>query len=93
MTLRQFRDNVLLTNTVGRYLVKQYYAYSPPMADFIAEHDSLKSIVRIGLAPLVGFSFLAIHYGMMVALTVLLSVLTLIIGGISFAIKTREANY
>jgi len=53
MTLRHFRDNVLLTNTVGRYLVKQYYAYSPPLADFVAEHDSLRYATRIVLTPLV----------------------------------------
>jgi len=93
MTLRQFRDSYLLTNTPGKEFVKAYYRYSPTIAVYIAEHDSLKSIVRIGLAPLVGFSFLAIHYGMMVALTVFLSALTLIFSGISFAMKTREANY
>jgi hypothetical protein len=53
MTLRHFRDNVLLTNGVGRYLVKQYYANSPPLADFIAEHDSLRLATRIVLTPLV----------------------------------------
>ena len=92
-TLRQFRDSYLLTNKLGTEFVETYYNHSPPIADYIAEHDSLKSIVRIGLAPLVGFSFLAIHYGMMVALAVLFSMLTLLIGGITFAIKTREANY
>ena len=53
MHLRNFRDNFLLTNAVGRYFVKQYYAYSPPMADFIVEHRSLRFVTRVVLTPLV----------------------------------------
>ena len=53
MHLRNFRDSFLLTNTVGRYFVKQYYAYSPPMADFIAEHKTLRFMTRVVLTPLV----------------------------------------
>ena len=53
MHLRNFRDSFLLTNTVGRYFVKQYYAYSPPMADFIAEHKTLRFVTRVVLTPLV----------------------------------------
>ena len=93
MHLRNFRDNFLLTNAVGRYFVKQYYAYSPPIADFIAKHDSLKSVVRIGLVPFVGFSYLAIQYGMMAGLAALFGVLSLFMGAIIFTIKTREANF
>ena len=39
-----------MPNRIGRSFVKAYYKYSPPMADFIAKHDSLRAMVRIGLA-------------------------------------------
>ena len=47
--LREFRDKYLLTNPPGRAFVDFYYRVSPPIAEFIAEHPSLKPIVRAGL--------------------------------------------
>jgi hypothetical protein len=61
--LRDFRDRFLLGNTVGDSFVRLYYTYSPPVADFIAEHDSLKTMVRISLLPVVGVSWLALKIG------------------------------
>ena len=92
MTLRQFRDAHLLTNKLGTKFVEAYYKYSRPMADYIAEHDSLRSVARIGLAPLVGFSLLAINFGIMTALTILFSLLTVIIGGTYFIVRTKESK-
>jgi hypothetical protein len=93
MTLRQFRDEYLLTNWPGTRFVEAYYKYSPPMADYIAEHDGLQSVVRIGLAPLIGFSWLAVNYGMIAAMAVLLVVFTLFTGGMGFIlINTRRTR-
>ena len=47
---RKFRDRVLLTNPVGRRFVHYYYKFSPPLADFIAAHATLRQIVRSMLA-------------------------------------------
>jgi len=58
--LREFIDGCPLTNPVGRALTDIYYRSSPPMADFITEHPSLKPIVRIGLLPAVVVSTVAI---------------------------------
>jgi polyhydroxybutyrate depolymerase len=44
--LREFRDGVLLESTVGSQLVDLYYQLSPPIADFISEHDVLRTLVR-----------------------------------------------
>ena len=52
-TLRTFRDERLLTNGPGRAFVGLYYQTSPPLADLIAEHESLRWLARIALAPLV----------------------------------------
>jgi len=53
MVLRRFRDEHLLTNAAGRTFVKFYYSYSPPLAGYIAGHDTLQSAARISLAPVV----------------------------------------
>jgi hypothetical protein len=59
--LREFRDKYLLTNPVGQTLVDLYYRVSPPIAEFITEHPSLKPIVRAGLLPAVAMSTIAIN--------------------------------
>jgi len=59
--LREFRDEYLLTNPVGQAFVDLYYGVSPPMAEFINEHPSLKPIVRAGLLPAVAMSAVAVN--------------------------------
>jgi hypothetical protein len=54
--LREFRDECMLTNPLGKTLVEFYYEVSPPIAEFITEHPSLKPIVRAGLLPVVAMS-------------------------------------
>jgi hypothetical protein len=63
MVLREFRDRFLLTNAVGKLFVGLYYAYSPPVADFIANHDTLRALVRWSLLPVVGMTWMAINLG------------------------------
>jgi len=54
--LRAFRDEVLLSSDAGRWFVRQYYRYSPALADVLREHDGWRAVVRAGLTPLVVFS-------------------------------------
>jgi|GEM_PF-1461995 len=49
--LRDFRDKYLVTNPPGRLFVATYYKLSPPVARFIADHDSLRTGIRMGLTP------------------------------------------
>jgi hypothetical protein len=90
MTLRQFRDSHLLTNKAGSQFVKAYYRYSPPIADYIAEHDSLRQFVRIGLAPLVGFSWLALNFGTATAFAVFFCLFASLAGVTGVVVFSRK---
>jgi hypothetical protein len=78
--LREFRDRFLLTNITGRWFVDLYYTYSPPVAAFIAQHDTLRALVRWGLLPLVGISYVTLQHGSVVTLTFMLMLFALVIG-------------
>lgn len=67
-TLREFRDRYLMTNRPGRVLVNWYYRVSPPVAAFIAKHESLKTAMRWGLTPVV----YGVKYPVSVPVTILL---------------------
>ena len=52
--LREFRDTVLLPNSLGTEFVSLYYKISPPIANFISQHEVLRTAVRVGfLDPIV----------------------------------------
>jgi len=53
--LRRFRDDYLITNSIGRTFVEFYYRHSPPLAKLIREHEGLKILVRMVLTPIVYF--------------------------------------
>jgi subtilisin family serine protease len=61
--LREIRDRFLLTNSLGKALVNFYYTFSPKAADHIAGHDGLRAMIRVGLLPLVGLSWIALKTG------------------------------
>ena len=44
--LREFRDVVLLKSAAGSQFVALYYQFSPPIADFIAGNELLRTLVR-----------------------------------------------
>ena len=75
--LREFRDRFLLTNPVGRCFVDMYYAYSPPVAEFMAKHEGMRAFLRVSLLPLVGISWISLHFGPGVALVLMILLLAL----------------
>jgi len=61
--LCEFRDRFLLKSRFGKAFVNFYCKYSPSIADFIANHDSLKTIIRLSLLPFIGVSWLVLKIG------------------------------
>jgi hypothetical protein len=51
--LQEFRDKYLLTHSTGRGIVSLYYRFSPPLADYIANHESFRTGTRIALMPVI----------------------------------------
>ncbi|MCI5141645.1 MAG: hypothetical protein D3909_07935, partial [Candidatus Electrothrix sp. ATG1] len=60
--LKKFRDLYLLTNRAGYHFVQLYYTYSPPIADFIRQHDTIRFLVRALLLPLLMTSFFLVEF-------------------------------
>jgi YVTN family beta-propeller protein len=71
VTLRHFRDAYLIPHALGRVFVRTYYATSPPIANYISRHETLRAAVRAGLLPLVAFSYSMLHVGLTLTLTIL----------------------
>jgi chitobiase/beta-hexosaminidase-like protein/molybdenum-dependent oxidoreductase-like protein len=79
--LRKFRDVYLLPSGVGHAFVNAYYKYSPPVAGYISKHDNLRALVRFGLAPIVGMSYLALNTGPAQKILILMLILVFAAGG------------
>jgi hypothetical protein len=74
--LRKFRDNCLPANKIGQK-VRIYYKYLSVLVDYIAKNEILRVMTRIGLLPVIGFSWITLKLGFLSAMTV---ILLLIIG-------------
>ena len=61
--LRDFRDQYLKTNRVGRQLVAWYYKNSPPIADKIAASNGLRFVTRLVLVPVIAAGWALLHPG------------------------------
>lgn len=92
--LKKFRDQYLLTNSLGTRFVQNYYQYSPQVADYIAEHEYLRYIVRLALYPLIGFSYFMIETGFMIKISSIALFLLLTLGSLAvgFQLRTRRMN-
>jgi hypothetical protein len=77
--LRDFRDRHLLNSAFGGMIVNLYYKYSPPVAQFIEKHQTVRAVVRIGLMPLIAFSHLALHFGFAITAGIAMLIIGLLI--------------
>lgn len=89
-TFRQFRNNYLLTNSWGKKFVKLYYKYSPPAAEVITQSETLRSMTRGFLYPLLAFAYIALHYGILAAVLSLLVVLILLNAVVKTVFKNKK---
>lgn len=70
--LRDFRDQYLLTNTMGTAFVEFYYKHSPPIAETIASNQWLKTLVKVLLAPAIAIVYIVYHPAIMVIMVFLI---------------------
>lgn len=89
-TFRDFRNQFLLKKQWGVWFVKKYYQYSPPLATVIAESEFLRALTRGFLYPLLGFAWLATHYGMSLAFLMMLSCFGFLFGFIKYFNKGKN---
>lgn len=52
-SVRRFRDQTLMRSRFGQMLVAWYYELSPPMARHLARNETLRSVMRLVLTPVV----------------------------------------
>ncbi len=87
MVLRNFRDRILYASDWGTAAVHFYYKHSPPLADFIAEHQNVKKVVRWGLLPVIGLSWMTLQIGFWQTLAFILILFVLLISFSGFMYK------
>jgi hypothetical protein len=90
--LREFRFHYLMTNAAGRALVRLYETVSPPVARFLAQHEWLKTIVRVALMPAVWFSSFMLQASYAAKMLALLAMAALSIGLVGYGIRRRMAR-
>ena len=89
--LRDFRDQILMTTSLGRALVRGYYAASPAMARFILQNDTLRDLTRKALVPFVWFAGISLSIGASAMLWFLIS-LAIALTAVVHVVATRPAK-
>ena len=89
--LREFRDRFLRVNVIGKGFVRLYNTCSPPITDFISNHDNLRMIVRVILLPIVGLSRVALKIGLVSTMAFMLFFVIGIFGFVRVR-RNSEAN-
>lgn len=90
--LREFRDDYLLPHAFGTALVNFYYAVSPPLAQFIAQHESIKAMVRVLLLPCIALAFFFVELGVWGKLLVIMLGIAIGLAGHQGLKKTRHST-
>ena len=90
LILQRKKRRIKIGLAIGHNFVCIYYTYSPPMVDFIAEHDNLRAIVRISLLPVAGMSLVALKIGPVSTIALMLIFMICFVGLIWFRQKYKE---
>jgi hypothetical protein len=88
--LHRFRDLYLMPHSIGRAFVRVYYRYSPSMADFIAKHDTLRTVVRASLLPVVGVSWIALKMGPLSTVALMFIFISCFVGLVWYRRRYKE---
>jgi len=91
--LRDFRDRFMLTNCLGKAFVDFYYTYSPPVADFITNHDTVSLLVWWSLLPVVGVSWMALHLGPWVTMGAGILMVFVMFMGVVIILRRRRLRH
>ncbi len=89
--LRDFRDEYLMTNPAGRWFVSTYYRLSPPLARFIANHDSLRALVRVGLTPVIWLATLVTKTTSLQKIAILVSMIAAVSAAVLWLRRRRQS--
>lgn len=73
--LRSFRDRILLQSSFGKLFVAAYYAVSPPLAEWIGQSPTRRSVARVLLTPIVVFTTFLMEHPFLFCLFVLSTIL------------------
>ncbi len=91
VTLRRFRGYLLENyRAISFPIIKFYYKISPPLAQFIAQHESLRSLSRFLLWPAVLFAKSSLTRGL--PMTLFISFLPLLLTGFFIQLFYRRRN-
>lgn len=82
-TLRRFRSDFLAKFSLGRSFIRFYYNNAPPLAGWIAENETRRTVTRVLLTPLFGIAYLSVNWPM--------ATLSFLIG-LSFIFAYRRFN-
>jgi hypothetical protein len=88
--LRDFRDRFMINNLAGKVFIDLYNTYSPPVADFIANHDTVRFMVRWSLLPLVAVSWMNLNIASILTLIFMLILSFSLVGLIRARRKVRK---
>ena len=61
-SLRILRDEILLKYTFGKNFVQFYYNFSPPIAEYIKLHNTIKFTMKCILYPIISISNFFLYY-------------------------------
>jgi hypothetical protein len=89
--LRDFRDGYLMTNPAGRWFVSTYYRHSPPLARFIARHDSLRALVRAALTPVIWLTTLVMKTTLLQKMAMLVSMIAAVSAAVFWLRRRRQS--
>jgi len=90
--LREFRDTILIKSAVGRNFLQAYNRYSPGLAGIVEKHETLRVMIRLGLLPLVAYSYWSILIGHGITLALFSGLFLMLVIGLGQKRRAQAAE-